>query len=94
MQKGETLGAKKNGYKVGTLVYWKWLGRKVFGKVIEVHFAPIVKEIKGKKIKRNGSSQNPAYLVQSKAENLALKLHTEIFPAQELKEAPIKMFQD
>lgn len=63
-------------------VYWKWLGNRIFGKVVEVHYAPIVKEIKGKLIKRNGSVEKPAYLVKSKAGNFALKLHTELFPGE------------
>ena len=38
----------------------------------------ITKLIKEKKIKRNGSAENPAVLVQSEAGNLALKLSSEL----------------
>lgn len=65
-------------YKVGAQVQWKWLGRFILGTVKEVHPNKIEKEIKSKKIKRNGSPENPAYLVESKAGNLALKLGTEL----------------
>ncbi len=57
---------------------WKWLGRIIAGKVEEVHLEPTLKVIKEKKIKRNGSPENPAYLVRSDAGNLALKLGTEL----------------
>ncbi len=57
---------------------WKWMGRKIFGVVLEVHTGPIEKVIKTKMIKRNGSVEKPAYLVLSEAGNQALKLHTEL----------------
>lgn len=57
---------------------WKWLGRKIQGKVEEVFEEPVARIIKGKRIKRNGSPQKPAYLVKSDAGNLALKLQTEL----------------
>ncbi len=62
---------------------WKWLGRIVAGVVVEVFTEPVVKVIKGKRIKRNGSSQKPAYLVRSEAGNLALKLVSELEPQAE-----------
>jgi hypothetical protein len=65
-------------FQVEQQVSWKWLGRKIFGSVQEVYCRPVVKEIKGKFIKRNGSEQKPAYLVKSVAGNLALKLESEL----------------
>lgn len=65
-------------FKVGSKVEWKWLGRAICGEVVEVFTEPVVKEIKSKKIKRNGSPENPAYLVKSEAGNLALKLGSEL----------------
>ena len=62
-------------YKVGTKIEWKWLGRSIQGIVKEVFTEPVTKTIKGKNIKRNGSVENPAYLVESSVGNLALKLH-------------------
>jgi hypothetical protein len=69
-------------YKVGTSVQWKWAGGIIDGTVEEVFMGPIEKEIKGKKIKRNGSVEKPAYLVRSAAGNFALKLHTELIGHQ------------
>jgi hypothetical protein len=66
-------------YTKKSKVYWKWAGGTVHGTIEEIFMGPIEKEIKGKKIKRNGSVEKPAYLVKSEAGNLALKLHTELF---------------
>lgn len=65
-------------YKVGSKIQWQWLGGVIKGTVKEVHLEPVTKTIKGKNIKRNGSPEKPAYLVESEAGNLALKLHTEL----------------
>ena len=65
-------------FRTGSKVQWKWLGRAIDGVVEEVHFEPVVRVIKGKRIKRNGSEPKPAYLVRSSAGNLALKLETEL----------------
>ncbi len=67
-------------FKKGSKVQWKWLGRNICGTVVESFTQPITREIKGKKIKRNGSKENPAYLVKSDAGNEALKLGTELSP--------------
>jgi hypothetical protein len=65
-------------YKKNAPVFWKWLGKNIYGQVVEAHLEPVTREIKGKNIKRNGSAENPAYLVQSEAGNFALKLHSEL----------------
>lgn len=65
-------------FTVGERVQWRWLGRIISGKVEEVYLKPVVRIIKEKKIKRNGSPDRPAYLVRSDAGNLALKLESEI----------------
>lgn len=65
-------------YRVNSKIQWKWVGNVIKGKIVEVHMGPVEKIIKGKKIKRNGTVEKPAYLVQSEAGNLALKLHTEL----------------
>lgn len=86
---------QKNYYKVGSHVSWKWLGKSIKGKVKEVFFKPVVKTIKNKKIKRNGSDTNPAYLVESEAQNLALKLHSELSSIHLVnKKSSPKMFAD
>ena len=80
-------------FKVGDKVQWKWVGRAIIGVVKEVHHKPVAKIIKGKSIKRNGSKEKPAYLVESVAGNLALKLLSELSaaPAKSKRPQP-KMF--
>ena len=68
-------------FKIGAKVQWKWMGRLINGVVIESYTEPVTKVIKGKLIKRNGSSEKPAYLVESDAGNIALKLETELVKA-------------
>lgn len=75
----------KNKFKVGTKVGWKWLGRLISGTVTEVHFESLSKTIKGKLIKRNGTAENPAYVVQAESGNFALKLHSELMPTEKSK---------
>jgi hypothetical protein len=65
-------------FRKNAKVSWKWLGREIHGKVLEIFTEPTTIEIKGKKIKRNGSSEKPAYVVESEIGNRALKLHTEL----------------
>lgn len=84
-------------FKVGAKIQWKWLGRAIQGVVKEVHLEPVTKTIKGKKIKRNGSGENPAYLVESSVGNLALKLHSELSAAtatKTKKDSAPQMFGD
>ncbi len=64
-------------FGLGEKVQWKWMGRFILGEVEEIHVEKITKVIKGKKIVRNGSLENPAYFVKSVAGNFALKLGTE-----------------
>lgn len=89
----EKEGAMKSNVEkisIGTAVKWKWLGRMIGGTIKEVYFMPISKVIKGKTIKRNGSPENPAYLVESAAGNLALKLESEIQVVNKLKQKQSK----
>lgn len=65
-------------HKIGAKVFWKWLGSEIDGEVLDIFTTSVVREIKGKAIKRNGSPEKPAYLVKSEAGNVALKLETEI----------------
>lgn len=81
-------------FKKGARVQWKWLGRPILGVVKEIFTTSVEKVIKGKRIKRNGSKEKPAYLVESEAGNLALKLHSELSePAVRSRMQP-RMFAD
>ena len=67
-------------FKVGSRIKWNWAGGVVSGTVKQVFLKPVTRVIKGKKIKRNGSEEKPAYLVKSESGNIALKLQTELHP--------------
>lgn len=73
-----------NQYKPGDLVEWRWYSYLIEGRVEEVFFERTIRKIKGTEITRNGSEQNPAYLVRSDAGNLALKLGSELKPRQKI----------
>jgi hypothetical protein len=60
------------------------MGSVIDGVIEEIFAEPVVKMIKGKRIKRNGSPEKPAYLVRSEAGNIALKLLTEIQPRSKI----------
>ena len=70
-------------FAIGAKIEWKWLG-SVIDVVEHIYFEPVVQEIKGKRIKRNGSPDKPAYLVRSAAGNLALKLESELAPRSKI----------
>lgn len=72
----------KSKFKVGDAVKWPWMGGKVRGTVVEIFAERVTKEIKGKNIVRNGCPACPAYYVQSKAGNYALKLESELLPVE------------
>ncbi len=72
-------------FSVKDLVKWKWMGGKVHGAVVEIFTESVVKEIKGKQIKRNGTIDKPAYFVISEAGNYALKLESELEAASSKK---------
>lgn len=76
-------------FEVGDLVEWVWMGSRIDGRIEEVFFEPVVRVIKGKRIKRNGSKEKPAYLVRSEAGNVALKLQTELAPRSKVFRADV-----
>jgi hypothetical protein len=63
--------AKKR--KKGDKVSWKFGGNEAKGKVVERFTERVTKKIKGKKITRNATKENPAYLVKTKDGKKALK---------------------
>lgn len=77
-------------FKKGAEIQWSWMGNTITGVVLGVFTEPVIREIKGKKIKRNGTSENPAYLVKSVSGNEALKLGSELqmLNRQKLKSRP------
>ncbi|MBT1193119.1 DUF2945 domain-containing protein [Rhodococcus kroppenstedtii] len=65
-------------YKKGTKVQWKWGDNTAEGKVVEVHKEKVSKKIKGSEITRNGTDDNPAYLLEQEDGTQLLKLDSEL----------------
>lgn len=66
-------------FKRGKNVAWKWPPGYVTGIVLEIYFESVSREIKGKKVTRHGSKENPAYLLLTKKGVHVLKLESELF---------------
>lgn len=64
--------------KQGSLVSWDWGKGKAEGKVKSIHREEITKTIKGSKITRKGTEENPAYLLEQEDGTEVLKLRSEL----------------
>ncbi|RRB06638.1 hypervirulence associated TUDOR domain-containing protein [Larkinella rosea] len=62
----------------GDLVRWNYAGSHAEGKVVEIHDEEIEKTIKGTKVKRNGTAENPALVIEQDDEQQVLKLQSEV----------------
>jgi hypothetical protein len=62
----------------GTKVEWKWGGNTAEGKVAESFEKPVERTIKGTKVKRNASKEEPAYLVKQEDGGRVLKSGSEL----------------
>lgn len=67
-----------NRFGVGQQVTWTWGSGKGSGKIAERHEEDIERTIKGSKIKRNGSAEDPAYLIEQEDGDRVLKLGSEL----------------
>ncbi|ANY20164.1 hypothetical protein A6F68_01651 [Tsuneonella dongtanensis] len=57
---------------------WQWGGGHAEGRVAERFERRVQRTLKGSKIVRNGSEENPAYLVEQDDGSKALKLGSEL----------------
>jgi len=62
----------------GAAVRWNWGGHQAHGKVAERFERRVQRTIKGEKIVRNGTKDNPAYLVEQEDGGRVLKLESEL----------------
>jgi hypothetical protein len=58
----------------GSKVTWKWGSSTAEGKVAEIHREKVTRQIKGEKITRDGSKDDPAYLIEQEDGGKVLKL--------------------
>ncbi|RAK00100.1 Protein of unknown function (DUF2945) [Larkinella arboricola] len=64
--------------KKGDSVRWKYASGHAEGKVVEIHKEAVEKTIKGSKVKRNGSADDPALIIEQDDNDLVLKLESEV----------------
>lgn len=62
----------------GSKVTWKWGSSTAEGKVAEVHREKVTRTIKGEKITRDGSDDDPAYVIEQEDGGKVLKLKSEV----------------
>ena len=65
-------------YNEGDTVSWSWGGGRASGKVVEKHKDEVTKTIKGSEVKRNGTEDNPAILIEQDDGTQVLKLESEV----------------
>ncbi|WP_298751338.1 DUF2945 domain-containing protein [uncultured Serinicoccus sp.] len=64
--------------RTGTTVRWKWGDDYAEGKVSEVHHDTVERQIKGSTVKRKGSDDDPAYVIEQEDGTTVLKLKSEV----------------
>ena len=62
----------------GSTVRWKWSGSTASGRVIEIHRSRVTRTLSGSEITRNGSDEDPAYLIEQDDGARVLKLRSEV----------------
>ena len=68
----------KDAYQTNTKIQWDWGDGTAEGYIREVFREEVTKTIKGTKVTRNGSDNDPAYLIEQEDGDKVLKLHSEI----------------
>ena len=64
--------------KKGDKVEWKWAASKAEGKIEKEYDKPVSKTIKGTKVKRNASKDEPAYEIKQADGSKVLKSKSEL----------------
>ena len=62
----------------GTRVRWKWGSSWAEGTVAEVHHDTVSRTTKGERVTRNGSPDDPAYVIHQDDGTVVLKLGSEV----------------
>lgn len=65
-------------FRKGAKVEWTWGAHTAVGKIAESFVHDVTRTIKGEKIKRKASTDEPAYLVTQDDGGRALKSHSEL----------------
>ncbi|MEA3533678.1 DUF2945 domain-containing protein [Rhizobium sp. CC-YZS058] len=65
-------------YRKGASVSWKWGNGTAKGKVEESFTEDVERTIKGSRIKRKATKDDPAYLIKQEDGDKVLKSHSEL----------------
>ncbi len=65
-------------HRTGTEVSWTWGQGSASGTITEVHAEKVTRTEKGSEITRNGSDDNPAYVIEQSDGTELLKLDSEV----------------
>jgi hypothetical protein len=64
--------------RTGTAVSWTWGAHTATGTVVEVHRERVTRTLQGAEITRNGTDDDPAYLIEQEDGARVLKLRSEV----------------
>lgn len=64
--------------RVGTTVTWSGGSSHAQGTVTEVHHERVSRTTKGEKVTRNGTDDDPAYVIEQDDGTVVLKLRSEV----------------
>lgn len=64
--------------KKGDTVHWNWGKSEAEGKVVAKHTDTVKKTIKGTEVKRNASTEEPAYEIKQEKGNSVIKSESEL----------------
>ena len=67
-----------NDFRKGQTVYWRWGANQAEGKVAERFDRRVQRTIKGTKVVKVGTADNPAYLVEQEDGGKVLKRGSEL----------------
>ena len=62
----------------GSKVKWKWGSSWAEGTVSEVHHDSVTRTTQGEEVTRNGSDDDPAYVIRQDDDTVVLKLSSEV----------------
>ena len=62
----------------GSTVTWRWGRSTASGTVTEVHHDKVTRQTKGESVTRNGSQEDPAYVIEQDDGTVVLKLRSEV----------------
>jgi len=70
-----------NSFRTGQHVHWRWSAGTARGRIAQRFERRVERTIKDSKIVRNGSPDDPAYLIEQEGDDLVLKLGSELSAA-------------